>query len=93
MVNINEKKAKTIIVVTVALAFLLMLILVVQFIKINNLKSLEASLAQSQSHLQQQISEYSANIDNMISREKNLGEYAHKYLNWTKAGETWYTSN
>lgn len=92
MANINEKKAKIIIIVTAVLAFLCLLVLVIQFIRINNLKGLEANLAFSQTNLQQQISDYSANIDNMKSREQNLGEYAHKYLNWTKAGETWYTS-
>ncbi len=92
MVNINEKKAKTIIIITTVLAFLLVFVLVFQFIRINNLKNLEANLTYSQSNLQKQIADFSADIDNMTSREKNLGEYAHKYLNWTKAGETWYTS-
>lgn len=93
MSGFNEKKAKTIIVITAVLAFFFVLILTIQFIRINNLKRLDANLASSKINLQQQIDDYSTNIDNMLNREKNLGEYAHKYLSWTKAGETWYTSN
>lgn len=90
--KVNERDARIIIIVTAVVAFLLLLTLVFQFIKINNLKTLESNLAHSQSQLQKEIDDYNSEINNILDREKNLGDYAHKYLNWTKNGETWYTS-
>ena len=89
----NAKKVKIISIITVCLAFILLIVLIFQFAKLNTLKKREAELTKTLSSLEEVISDYNKEKNYYEDREKYLDEYAHIVLNMTKDGETWYETS
>ena len=89
----NTKKIKIISVIIICLASVLLLTVIFQFLRLNNLKNKELELTNSLSSLEEVIADYSQKKDYYQDREKYLDEYAHEVLNMSKEDETWYVTN
>ena len=88
----SEKKVKLITIMIICVAFVLMLILTIQFIKIGNLNAKKANLQNSYNTLEENIEKYSSEMKYYQDKEQYLKDYAHQYLDWSKPGETIYVS-
>ncbi len=89
----GAKKAKIISISVICLAFVLLIILICQFVHLASLERREDELNSTLSSLEEVISDYSKQKDYYADRETYLDEYAHEVLNMSKKGETWYTAD
>ena len=86
----NIKKAKITSILVVCIASVLLLILIFQFLHLNNLQKKNDRLNTTLSNLEEVIADYSKQKEYYKDREKYLDEYAHEVLNMSKDDETWY---
>lgn len=87
----SAKTVKIITCITIAIAFICIIILTCQFVKISNMKSTENSLKTQKDQLIQDIYNYNTTntyYDN--NRSEYLEDYAREHLVWGESGETWY---
>lgn len=71
--------------------FVLLLILIIQFIKIGTLRKQESALLSSYNSLTQQIQDHENQLPYLEDRENFLTQYAHEH-NWTKPDDQWYAT-
>ncbi len=85
------KKTKIIAIVICCLAFVCLVTVIFQFVKLGNLKYRERELEAKSQALNEVIAEYNKEKNYYADREQYLDEYAHEVLNMSKEGEIWYT--
>ncbi len=90
----KEKVIRLITSITVAVMFILLVILAFQLIKIANLKTKSKNLNNYKTELVSEINNYNAtNTYYNNNREEYLENYAREVLGWGEQDETWYTGN
>lgn len=90
----KEKIIKLITSITVAVIFILLIILAFQLIKIGNLKEKSKNLNAYKTELVREINNYnSTNTYYDNNRVEYLESYAREVLGWGEQDETWYTSS
>ena len=87
----KAKKTKIIAIVICCLAFVCLVTVIFQFVKLGNLQAKENELNAKSEALNEVIAEYNKEKNYYADREKYLDEYAHEVLNMAKDGEIWYT--
>jgi sortase (surface protein transpeptidase) len=87
----SAKTVKIITSITIAIAFICIVILTCQFIKIANMKNTEKELQTQKEQLIEDI--YNYNTTNSYynnNRTEFLEDYAREHLVWGEPNETWY---
>lgn len=87
----NSKAIKWISVVTVVLIFVLAIVLVFEFVKINELKNKEKLLLNSVSNLEQSIVDYT-NANDYLNSSDYVEDYARENLGWGAENEIRFES-
>ncbi len=87
----NSKAIKWISVVTVVLIFILAIVLVFEFVKINELKNKEKLLLNSVSNLEQSIVDYT-NANDYLNSSDYVEDYARENLGWGAENEIRFES-
>lgn len=85
----KEKTVKLISVICAVVSFVLVCVLLFQFVKISNLQQKEKELTQNLQSLEQQIMEYT-NEKNYTSSNEYLEDYAREVLGWGKENEMYF---
>ena len=85
----KEKTVKLISVICAVVSFVLVCVLLFQFVKISNLQQKEKELTQNLQSLEQQIMEYT-NEQNYTSSNEYLEDYAREVLGWGKENEMYF---
>ncbi|MBQ2864271.1 MAG: septum formation initiator family protein [Clostridia bacterium] len=86
----NEKTVKIISVICAVVSFVLVCVLIFQFVKIGNLQKKEEELTKHLNALEQQIVEYT-NENNYIQSNEYLEDYAREVLGWGKENEMYFS--
>ena len=76
-----------IIVLILSISFI---VLVFEFLKINNLKQRKHKLERTLTNLEEQIEDYNNVINKYENRDEYIEEYARDVLNLVNKDETWY---
>lgn len=87
----NSKAIKWISVVTVVLIFILAIVLVFEFVKINELKNKEKLLLNSVSNMEQSIVDYT-NANDYLNSSDYVEDYARENLGWGAENEIRFES-
>lgn len=85
----KEKTVKLISVICAVVSFVLVCVLLFQFVKISNLQQKEKELTHNLQSLEQQIMEYT-NEKNYTSSNEYLEDYAREVLGWGKENEMYF---
>ena len=86
----NEKTVKIISVICAVVSFVLVCVLIFQFVKIGNLQKKEEELTKHLNALEQQIVDYT-NENNYIQSNEYLEDYAREVLGWGKENEMYFS--
>ncbi len=87
----TQKKAKLIVIIVTCFAFVLLVTLTFQFVKLGNMRKKEAELSKTLSQLEEVVADYNKQRNYYQDREQYLDEYAHEVLNMSKDDETIYS--
>lgn len=88
----GNKKVVLLTSVIVTAIFVLLVVLVIQFVKIGNLRRKENDLTSSYNSLTGRIRDYENQLPDLEDRDNFLAQYAHEH-NWGKAGDKWYVTD
>lgn len=91
--NNTLRSIKILTILTISIIFFCLIIVIYQFVKIGNLKTRQKEYTESLTYLQQQVFEYSSQIEEYSSRQEFLEEYARKVLNLSQHNQIWFTGN
>ena len=83
----NEKTVKIISVICAVVSFVLVCVLIFQFVKIGNLQKMEEELTKHLNALEQQI----VDENNYIQSNEYLEDYAREVLGWGKENEMYFS--
>ena len=86
----SDKTVKIISVICAVLSFVLVCVLIFQFVKFGNLQKKEEELTKHLNALEQQIVEYT-NENNYIQSNEYLEDYAREVLGWGKENEMYFS--
>ena len=87
----THKKAKIIAIIIASFAFILLITIIFQFIKIGSLRKKQEELNTTLTQLEEVVADYSKQKNYYQDRETYLDEYAHELLNMSKNGEVIYS--
>ena len=87
----KQNAIKWISIVCAVLIFVLTIVLIFEFVKINQLKRSEQSLLNSVQQLEKNIIDYT-NTNNYLNSEEFVEDYARENLGWGKDGEIRFES-
>ena len=86
----SVKSAKLFTVIIVLVISICLIVLLFEFLKINNLRQREKNLQRTLTNLENQIEDYNNTLNDYKSREEYIEKYARDVLHLVDKDEIWY---